>query len=291
MSIEAVLFKYKDIEEEIHIDLIEDHEDFELMRRNLFCIYDGCEAKMEYVPKGKNRAYFKTWPHEDHSEDCVDYFEREKKRKSEKGSATFDALLSPKHVNRVLRELFKEANESEEARRKRLEEKKKPKEKKKKNITIDESQPPSPTLNINPTTGEGDDLPKEVKRAPNVRKRHNIQLLSESDVGFTRAVYGIVKSISITENRVVISLSSKGKKCKVYFEEAFFSKAAINIIDMFKNVERFITKGSKLGLACIGQVAKRDEEYQLLINNQNDFTLNDYKIQVFSSKYVTGEFD
>ncbi|MEZ2658584.1 hypothetical protein [Aneurinibacillus aneurinilyticus] len=291
MSIEFALFKYEDVQEEIHIDLIETHEDFELVRNNLFCIYDGCNAKIEYVPKGKNKAHFKTWPHQDHSKDCLDYFEREKKRKSEKGSATVNASLSPKHVNRVLRELFREANESEENKRKRLEEQRKKAKGKKKNITIDNSQIPSPVLNVNPTTGEGDDSLGKLKREPNVRKRHNVQLLNESDIGFTRGVYGIAKSISITENRVVISLSSKGKKCNVYFEESFFSKAATNIMGMFKNVEKFIARGSRLGLACVGQVAKRDEEYQLIINNQNDFTLNDCRISVFSFRYMNGEFD
>ncbi|WP_252313958.1 hypothetical protein [Sinobaca sp. H24] len=210
MKIQTVLYKNESLSEEISIEAIEYHKDFEIVRKKLYCTFQGCGAKIEYVPKGKHKAYFKTWPRQDHIEECVDYFEREKKRKSEKGSATLDVALTPSHINRVLREIYKEANENEEDKRNRIEKQKN--KSKKKNITVDESQLPSSSVNINPTTEGGKNDLKVGQRAPNVRKRHNIQLLSESDIGFTRAVYGIVQSIIIEKDRVIFKISSGNKR-------------------------------------------------------------------------------
>lgn len=290
MSIETALYKHSDMEEEIHIDTIEEHEDFELVRKNIYCAFEGCTARLEYVPKGKKTAYFKTWPNENHSKDCFDFFEREKRKKSEKGSATISVPLSPKHISRVLRELYKEANESEEEKKKRLA-KKRNQKKMKKNVIKDDSVDTVAIGRINPTTAEVTETHGEVKRAPSVKKRSSVQLLSESDVGYTRGVHGNVRDISIKKDQVVMEISSKKKKCKVYFEEEFFANAVVNILGMLRNAKQYFSEGWELQISCVGEVEKRGEEFRLVVNKQNNFRLNGDPIGVFSLKYINGEFE
>ncbi|WP_046181186.1 hypothetical protein [Domibacillus tundrae] len=288
MAIDVVLYKNREVEEEVHINFIEKHKEFQLVRKNLFCAFNGCKARIEYVPKGKKKAYFKTWPKQDHTEGCEDYFEREQKRKSEKGSATIDVLLSQKHIDSVLNDMYKVANESEEERNKRLE--KQRKKGKAKNKTIDASQAARPALNINPTTGkEGDDIRGDLLRAPSVKRRFDIQLLSDSDVGYTRAVYGIIDAITIANRHVIITLSSNKKKCNLYFEEAFFADAATNAIGMFKNVEDSLSKDIVLKFSGVGEVVKRNGGIHVVISHQNHFKLNNYRLPLFSFKYLNGK--
>lgn len=289
VSIETALYKHNGIEEKIEIDEMEEHEDFEMMRKNIYCTFEGCAARLEYVPKGKNKAHFKTWPNENHSKDCFDFFEREKKKKSERGSATINVPLSSKHISRVLRELYKEANESEEEKKKRLVKKRNNKNKKK-NIIKDDSGDTISIGRVNPTTAEVTETHGEIKRAPSVRKRSNIQLLSEGDVGYTRAVNGYVRNISIKRDRVVMEISSKKKKCKVYFEEEFFAHAVVNILGMLQNAKEYLSQGRELQITCVGEVEKRGEEFRLVVNKQHNFRLNGEPIAVFSFKYLNNEF-
>jgi len=282
MSIYTAIFKYDGIEEEIDIETIELHDEFELVKKNLFCAFKSCSAQIEYRPKGINKAHFKTWQKQDHSPDCIDYFKREKKRRSEKGSATVDVSLSSKHINKVLKDLYREANESEDEKIKRLTKRREQaKKRKKKNPIVDESQMPESTVSINPTTENENNIEKGIRRAPNVKKRHNIQLLDDNDVNFTRAVYGTIKLISISEKQVIISLSAKKKICNVYFEESFFADAPQNMISMFRTVEKYLSMDTNLGISCIGKVFKMNNQFNLVVSNHNNFTLNGFPIAKF----------
>lgn len=285
MSIDTALFKYNGRDEEISVSEIERHNNFDLVKQNLFCSYLGCSAKIEYVPQGKNKPHFKTWPRQDHSKDCVDYFERIEKLKGEKNSASIDVTLNDKHISRVLKELYKEANESAEEKKKRLEAKK---NKKKKNKIVDNNnKEKQETIRTNATTGDGENNSDGAYRAPNVRKKHNIHLLNEDDLGYTRGVYGEIERITISQGKVTLHLFHKQKKCNVHFEESFFSTSAFNIISMFKNVEDCLSKNLKIEFTGVGRIVKRNNQIDLLINDQNHFKLNDMRIAVFSHLYLS----
>lgn len=287
MSIERALFRYKDDVEEIDVETIETHTDFEILRNNLYCIYNGCSAKIQYVPRGIYKSYFKTWPKQDHSDDCTDYFDREKKRKSEEGSASINVTLSEKHIRNVLKTLYREVNETKEAKEKRLANQKNNKKKKKNNKTVDSSQPAETTVKKNATTERGETVEEGV-REPNVRKKHNIQLLSDNDIGFTRAVYGLIDTIDISDDKVTMILSSNKKKCKIHFEKAFFATAARNILSMFQSVKKALLEGYELEFTGAGQVIKRDQQIDLLILEQYAFDINNSPIAMFTFNYGNG---
>lgn len=279
MAIEVVLYKDDDVSEEITLAGIENRSDYDIIRKNLFCAFEGCNSKIEYVPKGKRAAYFKTWPKSNHSPDCLDFFEREQKNEGRKKLASSSMGLTDKHINNVLRNLINSIDETEEEKELRL---KKQRERKKKiNKTVDKNKTGDGIEDVRPTTGKDADETAEGKRAPSVKRRHSISFLTEDDLETAVALHENIASISIEENRIIILLKKNNKKTKVYFEENFFANSARNIGSMFEVVKKSFDNGNVLALYCVGNVERRSGELCLVINGQSHIRINKMTIQNF----------
>jgi hypothetical protein len=279
MAIELVLYKQGNISEEVTLEEIENRSDFDTVKKKLFCAYDGCNARIEYVPRGKRIAHFKTWPMSDHSSDCIDFFEREKQKIGRRNLATSSVGLTDKHINNVLKSLINNVDETEEERELRLQRQRA--RNNRKNKTTDGSKNPEWGQNIKPTTDRDTETIEEGKRAPNVKKRHSISSLSEDDLGTATALHENIFSISIQENRVIFVLKKNEKETKVYFEESFFVNSVRNIDRMFDIVKGSLEEGNYLKLYCVGNVERRDGEICLIINSQNHFRINKMSIERF----------
>lgn len=289
MSIFEAIFRdaYADTEELIFVDSIEKHKEFNRVRSSIFCTYENCEAQLEYVPQGKRKAHFKTWPKQDHTPDCIDYFEREKKARGQKNSATTTMALSDKHIADVLNDMKRKRKSQEDDFNGQSRKTKK----NKKNKTVDPSQPSTNGVNIVPTTGLGADMQEgEVKgKSPSVRRR-TLLLLNDDDIGFTRAIPdGLIESIDINTDRVVIAISSGSKSCNIYFEEFFFSSAPANFIERFKDLEKIFDLNIKLNLSCVGEVVRRNNELHLLVNKHIAFRVEDLYLTIFLDNYNRGQ--
>ena len=285
MAIEEVLYKKDNIIEKINLDDIVDKENYEIVKKNLYCAFNGCDSRMEYVPKGKKIAHFKTWPKENHSSDCIDYFLREKKRQSQKSQATTSIGLTDKHIKRVLKSLTNSINESEEARQTRLK-KQREKNRTKKNSITDNSLPPEAGENVRPSTDEQADVMGEGTRAPSVKRRFSIFDLNEDDIGTATALHENIKSINIMANRVIITLQNKGKEVNVYLEESFFASSSRNIDRMLIVVETALENGDSLTLECVGNVEERVGKLCIVLNGQNHLWINKKPIEVFTFNYT-----
>ncbi|WP_345240339.1 hypothetical protein [Pontibacillus salipaludis] len=278
MSIEVALFKDGQGVEEVTADEIENRDDYDKVRKNLFCAYDDCTARIEFVPKGKRKAHFKTWPNEDHSLDCLDFFEREKKNHASKNLATSTRQLNDNHINNVLRGLVNSVAETEEEREERLA---KQRQRKKKNATKDETKETEDNERVTPTTSQDATPASEGERAPIVRKRHSISSLSEDDIGNATALHEKISSIQLGEKRAIFTLVKGSKRTKVYFEENYFENSPINAGRSFSVLKRLLDEGKLLYLYCVGNVERRKEEVCLVINKQSHIRIN---------KQVIGKF-
>lgn len=282
MAIEVVLYKNEtDNFEEITLEDIELRRDFDIIKKNLFCAFEGCKAKIEYVPRGKRIAHFKTWPMSDHTSDCIDFFEREKQKAGKRNLAISAVGLTDKHINNVLRNLINSVEETEEEKQIRLE-KQRVRSKNKKNKVTDESLNPELTDNIRPTTDKNTETTEEGKRAPSVKRRHSISLLSEADINTATALHEEVESISIKQNRVIFKLTKNEKEANVYFEENFFENSVKNIDKMFETVKRYLDGGNSVSLDCVGNVEKRNDKICLVINGQGHIRINKMTIERFT---------
>jgi hypothetical protein len=281
-TIELVLYKNGEEYEEVTLDDIENRSDFEIVKKNLFCAFEGCPAKIEYVPRGKRIAHFKTWPMSDHSTDCIDFFEREKQKAGKKSLANNSVGLSDNHINNVLRNLINTVDETEEEKQIRLEKQRARNKNRKINRLTDESKESEFTENFRPTTDNNADTTEEGKRAPSVKRRYNLSLLNEDDINTATALYEEVDSISIEANRVILKLKRNDKEANVYFEENFFSNSARNIDSMFKIVKNFIDDGNLVELYCVGNVERRNGNICLVINKQSHIRINKMTIERFT---------
>jgi hypothetical protein len=280
MAIYNAVFRNGDIEEDILIDSIEKHGNFEVVRSNLYCSFEDCTAKLEYVPKGKHRAHFKTWPKQNHSIDCLDYFEREKKANREKNTATINVALSDQHIANILREIKRDLQKPKSVNSR-------PNEKKKrKNTTVDTNKPRVIAVNVNPTTGDDavaiENNPN--KKAPSVRRR-NLQLLNQDDVGFTRSLYANITHVALDEKRAVFSISDGKKTCNIYFEESFFTSAPSNFMGRFISLKNIVATDSNILFIGVGQVEKRDEEIHMVINHHKHFSVGGSYISIFTDTH------
>jgi hypothetical protein len=286
VAIEVVLYIQGNVSEEITLENIVSRSDFDTIKKNLFCAYEGCSAKIEFVPKGKRIAHFKTWPMSNHSSECIDFFEREKKKIGRRNQASSSIGLTDKHINNVLRSLINSVDETEEERELRLQ---KQRARSKKNHTTDTSQNPAVTENIIPTTDKSADTLEEGKRAPNVKRRYSISFLNEEDLGTATALHEEIASVNIEENRVIFMLKRNEKETNVYFEESFFANSARNIRSMFNIVKRSLDEGNHLVLDCVGNVERRDGNISLVITGQNHIRINKMTIERFTFVYTNPE--
>jgi hypothetical protein len=279
MAIEVALYNNDGEYEEITVSELENRIDYDKVKRNLLCAYEGCTARIEYVPKGRRVAHFKTWPMNDHSSDCIDFFEREKKRLGKRGLANSSIGLTDKHINNVLRSLINSVEETEEEKELRLQ--KQRSRKNRKNKTTDSSRNPLESENVRPTTDRNAEIIEEGKRAPSVKRRHSVSFLNDDDLGTATALHEKIDSITIDENRVIFLLKKNEKEAKVYFEESFFINSSRNIDNMFKVVKRIFDEGKSLTLYCVGNVEKRDGQICLVINAQSHIRINKVPIAKF----------
>lgn len=218
----------------------------------------------------------------DHSTDCEDFFEREKQKAGKKSLANSSVGLTDNHINNVLRNLINTIDETEEEKQSRLEKQRARKRNKKINKVTDESQNLEPTENTRPTTDSNADTTEEGKRAPSVKRRYNLSLLSEDDINTATGLYEEVDSISIEDNRVIFKLSRNDKEANVYFEENFFNNSARNIDSMFKIVKKYHDDGNSVELYCVGNVERRNGIICLVINKQSHIKINKMTIERFT---------
>ncbi|EGG33772.1 hypothetical protein [Paenibacillus sp. HGF5] len=277
MSIYEAIYKSAETEEMVTVSNIEQHENFTEVKKNLYCSYDGCTARLSYVPKGKVRAHFKTWPKEDHIHDCVDYFERVATANKQKSVATSTMELSEKHVKNVLDNLKKKRREQQLGNGKL-----KSSNKKKPRPTVDSNSGENTVLNIVPTTGPNADLASGENnvREPSVRNRSLINL-TDDDLGWVRSIEGYLQNVDVVDKRVVLELRNGNLTLKVYFEEFFFDNAPVNFRRYFEDLKNLVNGYKEYLFSGVGLIERRNEQYGMLINRGNDFYINDQYIAVF----------
>ncbi|MCT4799416.1 hypothetical protein ACFO4U_06825 [Exiguobacterium profundum] len=284
MRFETVVYKNSaGVKEVIELKDIAERPDYEVVKKNLYCGFDNCPSRIEYVPKGKKIAHFRTWPKDNHSEDCVNYFEREIKNASIKNSAINTAKLKDSHIRDILKTMHKNANETLEEKQLRLS-KQRDKYKKKKNSTVDSSKVPIVENVVRPSTNNDEQYQIEGKRAPNVRRRYSPNDISESDIGNAIGIIGNMLDIQLFDKRCIFTLKGRNNRFNLYFEEEFYSSAALNIDTTLKSLKQILDRGTTISLACVGNVVKRRDEICMIVSNPNHIRVDNYTMEAYIYK-------
>lgn len=289
MSILNAIFKYQEedgeyFEEAINVFDIEKHPEFNKVRNNLFCTFENCECKLQYSSEGKRKAHFKTWPKKNHTEECVDYFEREEKARGERNSLTIDAELSDKRIANILNDIKRKRKEAENKDKPKINKPKTPK----KSPKVDPSLPVgSGNVVINPVVGGNTEYQEtDIQgKSKSVRKR-TLTLLNESDIGYTRALWDVtIDSVDVSEQRVILNVSNRKKACLIYLEEAFFVNSPVNFIERLKGLSDVVTKDKLIHFSCVGNVEKREGEVCMIVDKHSSFRIEDAPLLTFLHAY------
>lgn len=281
MRIDTVIYKNdKGIEEFINLSEITARDDYEVVKKNLHCAYEGCSARIEYVPKGLKVAFFRTWRNDDHSTECENFFEREKIKAALRNTASDTAKLTDTHIRDVLKGMNKSVKESAEEKELRLE-KQREYASSRKNTTIDGSQEPISGNFARPTTDKEADYQAEGTRAPRVKRRYSPDDIIEADVGIATGIVGTVASMQLFEKRAIISLKKRSGQFNIYLEEDFFSDAALNIDITLELLKDTISNNNDYLFFCVGNIEKRDNRLCMIVNSQNHIQINDLSIASF----------
>jgi hypothetical protein len=276
MPIFEAIYRSNGTEETVTVNDIEKHPNFNHVKNNLFCTYKGCSARLLYVPKGKVRAHFKTWPKNDHIPDCIDYFERVTALKKPKTLATSTMELSDKHIKNVLKNLKRKRRGNFNLG------KPKPNNKKRQIPRVTPLSEEELTLNVVPTTGSDADLASgegNIKE-PSVRNRTLINL-TDDDVGFARSVEGYIHTVKVDDKRAVLELKDGGHSFKVYFEENFFNDAPVSFLGYFKTLKLLIDKNQTYLFSGVGEIVRRNKIFGMIINKSNHFQIDYQYFAVF----------
>ncbi len=271
------IYRKDEHEEQVTVNNIEQHENYIDVKSNLYCTYQGCNARLSYVPKGKVRAHFKTWPKDNHIKDCIDYFERVATANRQKFIATSTMALSDKHIKNVLDNLKRKRKEQELGTNNN-----KPGTKRKPRPKVDPSSGENPTLNIVPTTGPDADLVsgEDNIKEPPVRNRTLINL-TDDDLGVTRSVEGFIQSVETSDKRTVLELKDGKNFFRVYFEEFFFDGAPVNFSNFFESLKFLVQKDQGFLFSGVGLIERRNGNYAMVVNQSNHFYVDYLYLAVF----------
>ncbi|UQZ85539.1 hypothetical protein SK3146_04828 [Paenibacillus konkukensis] len=277
MPIYEAIYRKEDHEEQVTVNNIEQHENYADVKNNLYCTYGGCNARLSYVPKGKVRAHFKTWPKDNHIKDCIDYFERVASASRQKFIATSTMALSDKHIKNVLDNLKRKRNEQETGTNNT-----KPGTKKRPRPKVDPGSGENPTLNIVPTTGPDADLAsgEDNIKEPSVRNRSLINL-TDDDLGWTRSLENFIQSVETGDKRAVLELKDGDNSFRVYFEEFFFDDAPVNFPGFFESLKFLVQKGQDCLFSGVGLIERRNGQYAMVVNRSNHFYIDYQYLAVF----------
>ncbi|MGF9906122.1 hypothetical protein [Brevibacillus porteri] len=285
MSILDANFRYDGNEGSISLEDISKHEDYEVIRENLFCSTDGCDCPLLYIPRGKYSEYLKKRNGSSHIESCMHFAPTDSNRRSRRIVGTSKSRLRDDHVASILRGLYDAYNETAEDREKRLahdREKARQRRNNKVNTSKTENEYDEVYVNSATTSASGEAL-AEGERNPPVRRRYSLLDLSNNDIGETEGIIGELVEVQNDEERSILILSDKSRKRKlnVYLEQVFFENSPVNINNNLVALNELLISGREIQISCLGEVVLRNDSLGMLTLREKDLRVDRVPLGVF----------
>ena len=277
MFIDRAIFRNGLEEEIVTLESITHHENYNLVKENLYCAISNCNCRLNYIPEGLKVAHFKKWKGDNHSEDCPYYKETIKGAKSIRIAGKTVSRLSDHHIRKVLKETFKKFNETEEEKVERLR-KQNEKYRKRKNKVIErqaaiEFEDVILTL---PTTSLDANEVREGERNPTVRKRLSILDFEFSDLGLTLSTVGFLDTMTLNDkySTLVITDDYNRLTFTIYLEEVFYVNSTLSIHSMLEGLERLLATSADIIVTCVGEVVLREGQFGMLVLKEDNLSFN-----------------
>lgn len=277
MFIDRAIFRNELEEEFVTLEFITHHENYLLVKENLYCAVPNCNCRLNYIPEGVKVAHFKKWKGDNHNEDCPYYKETIKGAKSIRITGKTVSRLSDDHIRKVLKETFKKFNETEEEKNERLKNQYE-KYRKRKNKIIErqavlEFEEVIITL---PTTSLDANEVREGERNPTVRKRLSILDFEFSDIGLTLSTIGFLDSLALDEKYSTLVLTDDYNRLTftIYLEEVFYANSTLSINTLLQGLERLLATPEDIIVTCVGEVVLREGQLGMLVLKEDNLSFN-----------------
>ncbi|MDK8182147.1 hypothetical protein [Paenibacillus sp. UMB4589-SE434] len=289
MSILNAIFRYEGKEELINLEDISKREDYELVKENLFCSFEGCYCPLQYIAKGAISEYLKRRIGELHNESCTYFTLPNLTGHSRRIVGTSSSILRDDHVASILRglyDVYTETTDEREVRLKRGRENARVRRNNKIDKSKSEKDVEEVYVNKATTSSEGESL-VEGERNPPVRRRYSLLDLSDIDIGQTEGIIGELVSIVNNEKRTILELTDRLNKITlyVYLEEVFFDNSPVNIDTSLKVLSEIVNKGKKIYVSCVGEVVYRDDKLGMLLLREKDLRINRVPVIIFIHQF------
>lgn len=283
VSVFQVVYRNNGIEEVIYLDEISSRADLYLVKENIYCSTSGCLCKMTYVPRGVKSEYFKKLRGDNHDEDCPHYVPIGTDGRPRRVVGVSNVTLNSNRKRDILRGIYKTYLETEDERHARLERQRIAARNRRRNQRVNNSNNVN-EVNVNrPTTSNNGESLAEGERSAQVRRRHSILDISDSDLGSTIAVIGNIGSVDNSENRSIITLedAQNRQEFKLYLEQVFYENSPLNTPQWLDGLERYTAHNINIIVSSVGEVILRNDEKGMLVLAEEDLTFNGLRLATF----------
>ena len=277
MFIDRAIFRNGLEEEIVTLESITHHENYLLVKENLYCAIPKCNCRLNYIPEGIKVAYFKKWKGDKHNEDCPYYKETIKGAKSIRITGKTVSRLSNTRIRTVLKETYEKFNETEDEKRERLKKQNEIYRKRKNKIIERQAALEFEDVIITlPTTSLDVNEVREGERNPTVRKRLSILDFEFSDIGLTFSTIGFLESMTLDENYSTLVIADDYGRLTftIYLEEVFYVNSTSSIKTMLQGLERIVAYSDDIIVACVGEVVLREGRFGMIVLKEDNLSFN-----------------
>lgn len=281
MSILSAVYIKGDERKEYKIKEINSAINNNKLRGFLFCPTPNCESRVMYY--ATKSPFIKTWPLDNHIENCLHGFDRAKERTGIDSTRFIEVELSAERKKRALKEAYLQYLMTEEEK-----EMKKEKRKDRKNnpITVIKETRPSTRLVLN-NNGTKDEGTIGLK-GQNLPKR-TVDMLKDIDKNKPRLIMAIIKSVELIDNVAVITVNENNIEIEIVFEEAFRANSP-GYLGLFHLIKRYISNEKTVVFTGIGEIrsAKNGKSFELSVFYGEDFAINNMDLLMLAAHYARG---
>lgn len=281
--ITEALYKNKKQSQILNISDITPGEYTDEYKGNLFCTTHLCSAQLSFVYIQNNKSHFRTWRESKHIEQCIHFFEKTNERSGNRRNGLIEGIVSREQIKRSLMEAFENENMSEAERNLKREKDKEVRARRKRDrIVKSTNEQPAQRIVTDPSR-----INENMNRTGTRLYKRDADALKDTDVGQTRTVTGILKSIEHTKSNAVIQVEKNNKIVTIKFEEAFF---AINTQyqGLFHHIQRYMKENNNIIFSATGEVRenKKNGQYELVVFDGVGFLIHGRSIESLASEYA-----
>ena len=242
------------------------------LKGKLYCPTENCPARISFS-SGKT-AHFRTWRFDEHSSDCIFYFDRIPMNLGWNTTNTISVEITFDRRQNALQDAFIQMNlteeEKETLRRDRAASRGRTK---KRAVTAAKKNTTSMQLVLFDGELYEDEL---AHRRRNISKRF-VDEITESDIGEIRLVMSEVKNIKLLGEVAEIIIEYNNEIITVVFEEAFTAEPLnSSYLNKFWSIKRLLDRLEQIQFTGIGDVRKnaKTNRLELVIYAGTDFKIN-----------------